>query len=134
MSFSSLRSSLNVFIPSGWLQHILPTATALIFTSGLMVSLTTASPHRSSGPCKQLESEMVLDQKWKLSGKTLGDPGKLEKEVCLLHWLEKQDGTCQADMGTRGRNLAMVSPVTPAHPSSHLVGLNKSPCSVLKYG
>ena len=60
------------------------------------------------GPCKQLESEMVLDQKWKLSGKTLGDPGKLEKEVCLLHWLEKQDGTCQADMGTRGRNLAMV--------------------------
>ena len=133
MSFSSLRSGLYVFVPSGRLQHALPAATALIFTSGLMVS-----HDRLSTPViwalQQLESEMVLDQKWKLSGKTLGDPGKLEKEVCLLHWLEKQDGTRQADMGTRGRKLAMVSPVTPAHPSSHLVGLNKSPCSVLKYG
>lgn len=45
---------------------------------------------------------MALDQKWKLSGKTLGDPGKHEKEVCLLHWLKKQDGTCQADMGKEG--------------------------------
>lgn len=96
--FSSLRSSLNVR-PQWAVTIRSPNSHCTLFTSGLK-GLSHDRPHRSSGPCKQLESEMALDQKWKLSGKTWG-PRKHEKEVCLLHWLKKQDGTCQADMGKR---------------------------------
>lgn len=80
-----------MFVPSGRLRYALPIATALLISPlGSMVSLDHASPHRSSGPCKQLESEMALKIKNETEWEDSQGTGKHEKEVCLLHWLKSK--------------------------------------------
>lgn len=59
---------------------------------------------------------MALDQKWKLSGKTLGDPGKHERKCAYSTGSKSKMEHVPGRYGKRGRNLAMVSPVMPAHP------------------
>lgn len=80
--FSPLKSRLNILAHSGWLLHPILKATALIFTSEVMLSLIATSLCSSSWPCNQLEGEMSLDQKLKLSRKT-GEPWKSEKCACF---------------------------------------------------
>lgn len=131
--FSSLRSSLNVR-PQWAVTTRSPNSHCTHFhlwahgRSHDRLSTPVIWALQTAGKWNGVRSK--IETEWEDSG----GPRKTWKGSVLTPLAQKARWNMPGRYGKRGRNLAMVSPVMPAHPSSHLVGLNKSPYSVLKYG